>query len=120
MDTPAGTVTKPDERKDAVESTPAATKTETNGATNGHSNGVNGHSNGVNGHGAKSEGSEAKPLGSYPSSGIDVLIVGTGLAGLTAAIECTRKGHSVRVLERNSTINTAGPFFSYLRQSNES
>lgn len=50
----------------------------------------------------------AKPLGSYPDSGIDVLIVGTGLAGLTAALECTRKGHSVRVFERHATINTAG------------
>jgi monoamine oxidase len=51
---------------------------------------------------------EAKPIGAYPSTGIDVLIVGTGLAGLVAALECTRKGHNVRVLERNSTINTAG------------
>ena len=51
---------------------------------------------------------ETKPLGSYPSTGIDVLIVGTGLAGLVAALECTRKGHNVRVLERNATINTAG------------
>lgn len=51
---------------------------------------------------------EVKPVGSYPKSGIDVLIVGTGLAGLTASIECVRKGHNVKVLERNSTINTAG------------
>lgn len=51
---------------------------------------------------------DTKPLGSYSNSSIDVLIVGTGLAGLTAAIECTRKGHNVRVLERNATINTAG------------
>jgi monoamine oxidase len=50
----------------------------------------------------------SKPLGSYPKSDIDVLVVGTGLAGLTAAIECTRKGHNVRVLERNASINTAG------------
>ncbi|KAI9666749.1 MAG: hypothetical protein M1831_001524 [Alyxoria varia] len=50
-------------------------------------------------------------LGSYPASGIDVLVVGTGLAGLAAALECTRKGHSVRVLERNSTINTAGDMY---------
>jgi monoamine oxidase len=56
------------------------------------------------------EGSEPKPLGSYPESGINVLIVGTGLAGLTAAIECTRKGHKVQVLERDSAINTAGLF----------
>lgn len=51
---------------------------------------------------------ESKPVGSYPSTGIDVLIVGTGLAGLVAALECTRKGHNVRVLERNGDINTAG------------
>lgn len=54
------------------------------------------------------EGTEPRPLGSYPKSGIDVIVVGTGLAGLTAAIECIRKGHNVRVLERNATINTAG------------
>lgn len=53
---------------------------------------------------------ESKPVGSYPSTGIDVLIIGTGLAGLTAAIECIRKGHSVRVLERNAGINTVGMF----------
>ncbi len=58
---------------------------------------------------------ESKPLGSYPNSGIDVLVVGTGLAGLTAAIECTRKGHSVQVLERNATINTAGQPYIYTR-----
>lgn len=51
---------------------------------------------------------ESRPLGSYPPSGIDVLIVGTGLAGLVCALECTRKGHNVRVLERNADINTAG------------
>jgi len=51
---------------------------------------------------------EPKPVGSYPNTGIDVLIVGTGLAGLTATIECVRKGHNVRVLERNDDINTAG------------
>jgi len=51
---------------------------------------------------------DCRPVGSYPPTGIDVLIVGTGLAGLTCAIECIRKGHSVRVLERNGDINTAG------------
>ena len=38
----------------------------------------------------------------------DVLIIGAGLAGLTAALECHRKGMSVRVLERSPTLNTAG------------
>ncbi|EME87343.1 uncharacterized protein MYCFIDRAFT_184415 [Pseudocercospora fijiensis CIRAD86] len=57
------------------------------------------------------EGLEPRPVGSYPKTGIDVLIVGTGLAGLTAAIECIRKGHNVRVLERNATINTQGDMY---------
>ncbi|KAH9899043.1 FAD/NAD(P)-binding domain-containing protein [Xylariomycetidae sp. FL2044] len=52
-----------------------------------------------------------KPVGSYPPTGIDVLIVGTGLAGLTAAIECVRKGHNVRILERHDDINTAGDMY---------
>ncbi|KAH8667967.1 putative 3-hydroxybenzoate 6-hydroxylase 1 [Tricladium varicosporioides] len=47
----------------------------------------------------------------YTPTGIDVLVVGTGLAGLTAALECHRKGMNVRVLERNSTTNTAGDMF---------
>jgi len=51
---------------------------------------------------------EPKTVGSYPNTGIDVLVIGTGLAGLTAAIESIRKGHNVRVLERNADINTAG------------
>ena len=51
---------------------------------------------------------DTHPVGSYAKSGMDVLIVGTGFSGLTAAIECTRKGHDVRLLERNPTIDTAG------------
>ncbi|EME48805.1 monooxygenase-like protein [Dothistroma septosporum NZE10] len=57
------------------------------------------------------DGVDIKPLGSYPASGIDVLVVGTGLAGLTAAVECIRKGHNVRVLERYATINTQGDMY---------
>lgn len=77
--------------------------TSTNGHTNGHA--TNGSHPVANGNGTLPE---VKPVGSYPNTGIDVLIVGTGLAGLTASIECVRKGHNVKVLERNSTINTAG------------
>jgi 2-polyprenyl-6-methoxyphenol hydroxylase-like FAD-dependent oxidoreductase len=51
---------------------------------------------------------EADLSQSSSDSPIDVLIVGTGLAGLTAALECHRKGMNVRIMERNSTINTAG------------
>ncbi|KKY23492.1 putative monooxygenase fad-binding protein [Diplodia seriata] len=54
---------------------------------------------------------EFKPVGSYPPSGLDVLVIGTGLAGLTASIELIRKGHNVQVLERNASINTAGDMY---------
>jgi 2-polyprenyl-6-methoxyphenol hydroxylase-like FAD-dependent oxidoreductase len=37
-------------------------------------------------------------------SGIDVIIVGAGFAGIAAAIECDRKGHYPIVLEKASTI----------------
>ena len=42
----------------------------------------------------------ASELKRYPETGISVLVVGAGIGGLTAALECWRKGHSVRILER--------------------
>ncbi|GAB7360423.1 hypothetical protein MBLNU230_g8379t1 [Neophaeotheca triangularis] len=51
------------------------------------------------------------PVGSFPPSGIEVLIVGTGFGGLTAALECTRKGHNVRILERNTTVDKGGDMY---------
>lgn len=51
---------------------------------------------------------ECKPVGSYEKSGINVLIIGTGFGGLPAALECYRKGHNVRVFERNSGVDFAG------------
>jgi alkyl hydroperoxide reductase subunit AhpF len=89
-----------------------------NSATQNGSTVSNGHSH-TNGHDTNRHHSatslngistDSKPVGSYPPSGIDVLVVGTGLAGLTASIECVRKGHNVKVLERNVTINTAGKY----------
>ena len=35
-----------------------------------------------------------------PESGISVLIVGAGMGGLMSAMECWRKGHTVRILEK--------------------
>jgi 2-polyprenyl-6-methoxyphenol hydroxylase-like FAD-dependent oxidoreductase len=35
-----------------------------------------------------------------PNTGISILVVGAGIAGLTFAIEAYRKGHNVRVIER--------------------
>jgi hypothetical protein len=42
------------------------------------------------------------------SSGIKVIVVGLGLAGLTTAIECRRKGHSVIVLDRITQLKHDG------------
>jgi 2-polyprenyl-6-methoxyphenol hydroxylase-like FAD-dependent oxidoreductase len=48
-----------------------------------------------------------------PSSGIKVIIVGAGFAGLTAAIECDRKGHDVTVFERASPLRPLGDIISF-------
>lgn len=48
-----------------------------------------------------------------PSSGIKVIIVGAGFAGLTAAIECHRKGHSVAVFERVPELKPLGDIISF-------
>ncbi|EWZ43042.1 hypothetical protein FOZG_07789 [Fusarium oxysporum Fo47] len=37
----------------------------------------------------------------YPSTGINVLIAGAGLGGMTCALECWRKGHNVRIIDRS-------------------
>ncbi|KAF2462841.1 FAD/NAD(P)-binding domain-containing protein [Lindgomyces ingoldianus] len=39
-----------------------------------------------------------------PASGIKVIIVGAGFAGLSAAIECDRKGHSVTLFDKAESI----------------
>lgn len=39
------------------------------------------------------------------ATGIDVLIVGCGFAGLACAIECKQKGHSVVVLEKRADLD---------------
>jgi 2-polyprenyl-6-methoxyphenol hydroxylase-like FAD-dependent oxidoreductase len=41
-------------------------------------------------------------------TGISILVVGGGIAGLTFAIEAHRKGHNVRVIERRLRGETSG------------
>ncbi|KAK3681285.1 hypothetical protein B0T22DRAFT_303494 [Podospora appendiculata] len=41
----------------------------------------------------------------HPPTGISVIVVGAGFAGLAAAIECDRKGHSVTLLEKVPSIS---------------
>ncbi|KAH8898297.1 putative monooxygenase [Thozetella sp. PMI_491] len=48
----------------------------------------------------------------HPPTGISVLVVGAGVGGLMTALECRRKGHDVRVIERAPGPSTAGDFFS--------
>ncbi|KAK3112012.1 hypothetical protein LTR53_012154 [Teratosphaeriaceae sp. CCFEE 6253] len=47
-----------------------------------------------------------------PLSGISVLVIGAGVGGLVAALECYRKGHNVRVLERASSASAGGDMFT--------
>ncbi|EPQ55308.1 monooxygenase [Gloeophyllum trabeum ATCC 11539] len=48
-----------------------------------------------------------------PSTGIKVIIVGAGFAGLTAAIECYRKGHDVVILESFPELKPLGDIISF-------
>ncbi|KAJ5156319.1 hypothetical protein N7492_009122 [Penicillium capsulatum] len=43
-----------------------------------------------------------------PASNISTLIVGAGVGGLMAGLECWRKGHSVRIIERSPVRLTSG------------
>jgi thioredoxin reductase len=58
------------------------------------------------------------------SNTIKVIIVGIGVAGLTAAIECHRKGHSVTAFDRVEKVKEEGQPPSHtiddtIKQSNE-
>lgn len=50
----------------------------------------------------------AEPIQRYPSSGLSILIVGGGIAGLGMAIEGYRKGHDVRVIDRRPNFEDYG------------
>ncbi|KAL6243718.1 hypothetical protein RBB50_009151 [Rhinocladiella similis] len=52
-----------------------------------------------------------------PPSGIKVIIVGAGFAGLCAAIECDRKGHSVILLEKVKELKPLGDVISFSSNS---
>jgi 2-polyprenyl-6-methoxyphenol hydroxylase-like FAD-dependent oxidoreductase len=50
-------------------------------------------------------------------SGIRVIVVGAGFAGLTAAIECHRKGHDVLILESFPELKILGDIISFAPNS---
>lgn len=56
---------------------------------------------------------EQRRDGQATPSGIRVIIVGAGFAGLTAAIECARKGHSCVVLDSVKEMKQLGDIISF-------
>jgi 2-polyprenyl-6-methoxyphenol hydroxylase-like FAD-dependent oxidoreductase len=57
----------------------------------------------------------ASQMKRHPASGINIMVAGGGIAGLSFAIEAHRKGHRARVLERRPKFEDFGeylpPFF---------
>lgn len=52
----------------------------------------------------------------YKKSGIKVIVVGAGFAGLSCAIECFRKGHDVEIFEQAPEFAMLGKFtFNHLQ-----
>ncbi|KAJ5125332.1 hypothetical protein N7526_007509 [Penicillium atrosanguineum] len=47
-----------------------------------------------------------------PASGITVLIIGAGVGGLLACLECWRQGHDVRIVERSASRMQSGDGFT--------
>lgn len=45
-----------------------------------------------------------------PPSGIDILVVGSGLGGLFSSIELHRQGHNVRIIESKPKIEGFGSY----------
>jgi glutamate dehydrogenase/leucine dehydrogenase len=43
------------------------------------------------------------------STGLTVIVVGFGYAGVVAAVECHRKGHTVKVYEQTAKVSDGGP-----------
>lgn len=64
-------------------------------------------SNGYSGKGVGPDG-----IAPPKSSGIKVIIIGLGYAGVVAAVECFRKGHEVIVFEQAPQITNVGTSFS--------
>lgn len=55
----------------------------------------------------------AKPIERQPSSGLSILVVGGGIAGLGFAIEAYRKGHDIRIIDRRPNFDDYGRLREY-------
>ncbi|GAB7355125.1 hypothetical protein MBLNU459_g5700t1 [Dothideomycetes sp. NU459] len=67
----------------------------------------------LNGTAPVRDGDCSGPAPAVSPSGIRVLIIGAGFAGLTAAIECKRKGHTPLVLESFAELKQLGDIISF-------
>jgi NADPH-dependent 2,4-dienoyl-CoA reductase/sulfur reductase-like enzyme len=56
----------------------------------------------------KNEFEETPIFRRYPPSGINILVTGAGLGGLSFAIEAHRKGHDVCVIDRRPDFDDYG------------
>jgi len=54
----------------------------------------------------------ASPIADYPKTGIQLVVVGAGFGGLTAAIEFHLKGHDVVVVEKTPQWEQLGDIIS--------
>lgn len=54
------------------------------------------------------ESMDISKISRHPLTGISVLITGAGPAGLYTALECWRKGHNPRVIDRAPSPSPAG------------
>ncbi|KAK3381043.1 hypothetical protein B0H63DRAFT_195805 [Podospora didyma] len=52
-------------------------------------------------------------MATHPKTGIKVVVVGAGFGGLTAAIECHLKGHTVSIYENFPALKTLGDIISF-------
>lgn len=57
---------------------------------------------------ASLESIDISNISRHPLTGISVLVVGAGPAGLYSALECWRKGHNPRVIDQAPAPNPAG------------
>ena len=57
---------------------------------------------------ARNEGIGYEQIAPPNSTGIKIIIVGAGFAGLACGIECRRKGHEVLILEKFKELKILG------------
>lgn len=76
-------------------------------------NGTNGETKDVRASNDDVHDATTQDVWRYPETGISVLIVGAGMGGIVSALECHRKGHTVKVVERSKAPVYTGEHHEY-------